>query len=123
MNTFSKTEILCNKKLISELYSNGDSYSDDLFRIVFCKSFSETNLLKIQINVPKRNITSAVKRNRIKRQIKEAIRKNKYFLIENLKNKGVSLNCAILYQVSILNSSEIIEEKIISLFDRLIKKI
>ena len=121
MYTFRKSERLCNKKLTKELYLNGDSYTEEFLRIVYYKSFFKSEFLKIQIIVPKRNVPSAVKRNRIKRQIKEAVRKNKYFLIQHLREKEICLNCAILYQVKQQKSSAIIEEKIISLFQRLVK--
>ena len=48
-------------------------------------------------------------------------KKNKYFLIQHLKEKEIGLNCAILYQINQQKSSAIIEEKIISLFQRLLK--
>ena len=121
MHTFRKSERLCNKKLTKELYSKGDSYTEEFLRIVFNKTFFNSNFLKVQIVVPKRNIANAVKRNRIKRQIKEAVRKNKYFLIRHLREKEICLNCAILYQINQQKSSAIIEEKIISLFQRLVK--
>ena len=121
MYTFRKSERLCNKKLIKELFLKGDSYTEEFLRIVYNKSFFKTDFLKIQIIVPKRNIASAVKRNRVKRQIKEAIRKNKYFLIQYLREQGICLNCAILYQFKKEKSSVIIEEKIISLFQHLVK--
>ena len=121
MYTFRKSERLCNKKLTKELYLKGDSYTEEFLRIVFNKTILNSDFLKVQIVVPKRNVVSAVKRNRIKRQIKEAVRKNKYFLIQHLKEKEICLNCAILYQVKQQKSSAIIEEKIISLFQRLVK--
>ena len=121
MYTFRKSERLCNKKLIKELFLKGDSYTEEFLRIVYNKSFFKTDFLKIQIIVPKRNVASAVKRNRIKRQIKEAIRKNKFFLIQHLREKDICLNCAILYQDKQQKSSAIIEKKIISLFQHLVK--
>ena len=121
MYTFRKSERLCNKKLTKELYLKGDSYTEEFLRIVYNKSFFNSDFLKVQIIVPKRNVVSAVKRNRIKRQIREAVRKNKYFLIQHLREKEICLNCAILYQVKQQKSSAIIEEKIISLFQRLVK--
>ena len=121
MYTFRKSERLCNKKLTKELYLKGDSYTEEFLRIVYKKSFFNSDFLKVQIIVPKRNVVSAVKRNRIKRQIREDVRKNKYFLIQHLREKEICLNCAILYQVKQQKSSVIIEEKIISLFQRLVK--
>ena len=121
MYTFRKSERLCNKKFTKELYFKGDSFTEEFLRIVYRKPFFNSDFLKVQIIVPKRNVASAVKRNRIKRQIKEAVRKNKYFLIQYLKEKEICLNCAILYQIKQQKSSAIIEEKIISLFQRLVK--
>ena len=121
MYTFRKSERLCNKKLTKELYLKGDSYTEEFLRIVYNKSFFSTDFLKLQIIVPKRHVASAVKRNRIKRQIREAVRRHKYFLIQHLKEEEISLNCAILYQIKQQKSSAIIEKKIISMFQRLVK--
>jgi len=123
MYTFSKSERLCNKKSIQNLFLNGQSISEDVIRLVYLKSNQTQEYLKSQIVVPKKNVSGAVGRNHIKRQIKEAIRKNKFVLIDFFKENKIYMNCAVIYQSSNKYPSYIIEEKIIVLFKRLISKL
>jgi len=51
----------------------------------------------ILISVPKKKIKRAVKRNRIKRQIRETYRMRKYDLTDPLKEKKESMFIAFLY--------------------------
>lgn len=123
MYTFSKSERLCNKKSIQNLFLNGQSISEDFIRLVYLKSNQTQEYLKSQIVVPKKNVSGAVGRNHIKRQIKEAIRKNKFVLIDFFKENKIYMNCAVIYQSRNKYPSYIIEEKIIILFKRLISKL
>ena len=54
--------------------------------------------VNILIVVPKKNISKAVDRNRIKRVIRESYRKNKNNLIEVVKKQNKKINIAIIYQ-------------------------
>ena len=123
MYTFSKSERLCNKTSIQNLFLNGQSISEDFIRLVYLKSNQTQEYLKSQIVVPKKNVSGAVERNHIKRQIKEAIRINKFVLIDFLKENKIYMNCAVIYQSRNKYPSYIIEEKIIILFKRLISKL
>ena len=123
MYTFSKSERLCNKTSIQNLFINGQSISEDSIRLVYLKSNQTQEYLKSQIVVPKKNVSGAVHRNHIKRQIKEAIRKNKFVLIDFFKENKIYMNCAVIYQSRNKYPSYIIEEKIIVLFKRLISKL
>ena len=51
----------------------------------------------ILISVSKRRFKRAVKRNRVKRQIREVYRKNKQPLLDGLQNKGQRLAIAFIY--------------------------
>ncbi len=66
----------------------------------------------ILISVPKKRFKRAVKRNRIKRQIREAYRKNKYILFDVLEKHEYSAAIAFIYVSSEEFSSSEIEEKI-----------
>ena len=123
MYTFSKSERLCNKTLIQNLYSNGKSISEEFIRLVYLESNQTQKYLKSQIVVPKKIVSRAVDRNHIKRQIKESIRKNKFLLIDFFKENKIYMNCAVIYQSRNKYPSYIVEEKIIVLFKRLISKL
>ena len=73
--------------------------------------------------MPKRHVTRAVNRNLVKRQMREAFRKNKIILIDFLKINAKQLNFAIIYQISEIKETILIEEKIKSSIIRLIEKL
>jgi ribonuclease P protein component len=101
MNTFKKSERLCDLKSTENLFSNGKSLSEDPFRLVYLEvGETRDSFVKTQIVVPKRNITKAVNRNKIKRCIKEAFRKHKSYLISELEKKNKKVNLSIIYQSS-----------------------
>ena len=123
MNTYKKSERLCNKKLTENLFVNGKSISEDIFRIVYINVENQEPILRSQIIVPKRNIAKAVDRNFIKRQIRESYRKNKHIIIDFLKKHNKSLNFAIIFQESSAKETIMVEEKIKGMFNRLVKTI
>ena len=120
MYTYKKSERLCNKKLTENLFKNGKSISEDFFRIIYINTDSQDPILRSQIIVPKRNITKAVDRNFIKRQIRESYRKNKHIIIDFLKKHNKSLNFAIIFQESSAKKTILVEEKIKEIFNRLV---
>ena len=124
MFSLNKSERLCSKSSITELFLNGSSINEDPFRIIFLASdYSRDAYFKSQFIVPKRHVSRAVDRNLIKRQIREALRKNKTMLIDFLQYNRKQLNFAIIYQISEIKETIFIEEKIKSLIIRLIKKL
>lgn len=124
MFSLNKSERLCGKSSTSELFLNGCSINDDSFRVIFIdQDYSREVYFKSQFIVPKRHVSRAVDRNLIKRQMREALRKNKIMLIDFLKKTSKQLNFAIIYQISEIQETDLIEEKIKSLIIRLIKKL
>jgi ribonuclease P protein component len=124
MFSLNKSERLCGKLSTTELFLNGSSINDDSFRIIFlAQAYTREVYFKSQFIVPKRHVSRAVDRNFIKRQIREALRKNKTMLIDFLQKNRKQLNFAIIYQISEIQESFLIEEKIKSLIIRLIKKL
>ena len=78
--TLEKRERMNSKILIEKLFSGGSkSLSAFPLRIVYMLVEDE-NLptASLLISVPKKRFKRAVKRNRVKRQIREAYRKNKF---------------------------------------------
>ena len=96
--TFRKEERLKGKKDFDAVFKSKTSFILYPFRVFW--QVSEGEMIypaKLGISVPKRNFKLAVKRNRIKRQIREAYRKNKETLYEHLKLKGMKLLIALVY--------------------------
>ena len=80
-----KEERLCSQKLIDDLFNSGKNHSLSAFpvRSVYMLVPQTDNAkAKILISVPKRRFKQAVKRNRIKRQLREAYRRNKHLLFK-----------------------------------------
>lgn len=98
-NTFSKNEKLCSEKLISRVFADGKSIVKYPLRAVYIiddLKEGEEPLCQVLVSVPKKRFKRAVKRNRIKRLIREAYRLNKYSLVVANKSKRVSLSFVML---------------------------
>lgn len=110
----SKSERICSKTLIDKMFSGGSkSFSIYPIRVVFMEiEKNENALASILISVPKKRFKRAVKRNRIKRQIREAYRKNKYTLLDVLENHKNGVAISFIYLSSEEYPSIEIEEKI-----------
>ena len=74
------------------------------------------------ISVPKKNLKSAVQRNRVKRQIREAYRKNKHILSSGYADYNKSqLIMAIIYTGKTIPDSSEVEKKLILILHLIIK--
>lgn len=77
-NTLPKTERLYHKKTIDSLFKGGKSKSMTAFplRLVYMP-MEDGDRCEMLVSVPKRNLHRANKRNRVKRQVREAYRTHK----------------------------------------------
>lgn len=83
--TYSKKEKLKSKKLIDQLFSEGQSVSAFPLRLVYLQTaFDDDVIVKTGVSVSKRNFKMAVDRNRVKRLLREAYRLNKAVYFNNL---------------------------------------
>ena len=120
MFEFPKNHKLCREKVIERLFSNNNSFVENPLRLMwrFEKNTDEV-AIKSLIVVPKKRLNLASERNKVKRRIREALRKNKLTLDEYLKESKKQINLAIIYQQDEILDSTIIEEKIKVLLGRL----
>lgn len=99
-NTFPKAEKLCRTKSIDALFAKGESFIAYPLRVVYCIEDEADETLQIAsvlINVSKKKFKRAVKRNRVKRLIREAYRLNKAPYTQLLRTHGKRMDIAFLY--------------------------
>lgn len=96
---FSKTERLKSRKLIEQAFSEGKSFAVFPLRLVYVKAelSEDSGPVQVGFTVPKRAFRSAVWRNRIKRQMREAFRLKKNILQESLADTTAQFAWMILY--------------------------
>ena len=111
-NTLHKVERLDKKKIIEKMFAGGSrSFSVFPLRVVYLPVEELEADASILISVSKRRFKPAVKRNRVKRQIREAYRVNKHELLNVLAERKCRLAIAFIYLSDQLVESSIIEDR------------
>lgn len=106
---FPKKEKLKSRKLIEQLFAEGESVSKFPLKLFYIPaSFEEDVKIKATVSVSKRNFRSAVSRNHIKRLMREAYRLNKYIAAENIESQYAFI---FLYLSKEKPTFELIEKK------------
>lgn len=124
-NTLSKQERLHGEKRIEQLFSSGSSFIAYPLRVVFLKKkrLEAVSDVSIMVSVSKKKFKRAVKRNRMKRLVREAFRLNKQPFYNLCEKYNLSLDIAFLYLKDELSDFAEIEKAILkvvsSLTDRL----
>ncbi len=110
---FKKTERLSRKNKIKELFTRGSSFYLRPLRIKYTPG--EGKVHQVVITVPKRIFKKAVDRNRVKRFIREAYRKQK-FIISTLS----PLSIAFIYNGDQQVDQEIVEAAVKSALEKIV---
>ena len=115
---FRKEERIVSNLLIETLFekSNSQSLTAYPLRAVYLKTEHREGCAPVQllISVPKKKFKHAVDRNRVKRQIREAYRKNKS-LLEGAVEEGQMLLIAIIWLSDKHFATNEVEKRVISL--------
>ncbi len=116
-NTLPKTERLYHKKLIDSLFKGGKSRSMTAFplRLVYMPMDGD-GCCEMLVSVPKRNLHRANKRNRVKRQVREAYRRHK----DIVGDKHLAM--AFIWLDTRLWDSTDVERHMVSLLNRVKEK-
>lgn len=133
---------MCSQIAIEKLFTGGNkSLSAYPVRAVYCKQERNKIAVEVLISVAKRHLHHAVDRNRAKRQLREAYRKNKHILLDALEGKTLSaepnitnnepssdpfpmaLSLAFIWLADDLHSSAEVEEKVINLLQRIAEQL
>ena len=122
--TLSKEERLSWKRYIDQLFAKGQSFVAFPLWVVYLPV--EEDLLapvSILISVPKKKFKRAVKRNLIKRQIREVYRVRKYTLIDPLVEKNSRMLVAFLYLDKEIRSFAEMEKAMTKALTTLVNKV
>ena len=122
-NTLSKDERLCSRTAIEELFNSSSHRSMTVFplRVVYVerKRFADEQTLQMLVSVPKKSFKRAVKRNRVKRQVREAFRMSKQPLTELLTERNLTLDVAFIWLDNNLHSSNEVK----SIVEKMLRRI
>lgn len=131
-NSLGKEERISSMKLIDKLFQGGHSRSMTAFplRLVYMKYVREGACPPAQmlVSVPKRCFKRAVKRNRVKRQVREAYRRHKHILWDVIGENGGNAGwnavaMAFIWIDDKLYDSSTVEQRVKSLLERAAEKL
>lgn len=120
--TLSKEERICSKKLINELFTgNGRSMTAFPLRVMFMKRtiVDDQPRAAMLVSVPKRYFKHAVDRNRVKRQVREAFRRNKSIITQNLTDDHEAVAMAFVWLTNEKFPSSEVENRMVRLLTRI----
>ena len=99
-HSFDRTERLKSRKVIGSLFKGGNSYVAYPLRVVWVKMEEGVEMesaAQVAISVSKRIFKTAVARNRLKRQIREAYRLHKQELYDKLAAADHRIALMLMY--------------------------
>lgn len=123
---FGKHERLKSDILISNLYQKGQTVTKYPLRITYLlhhKTYFTDSSVKVSINAGKKGLRLAVKRNRMKRVLRDIYRHHKHVIGNTLDQHGLCLSLAVVYVGSHLSDYDTLERLYIKLQKRLIDSI
>lgn len=117
-----KEQRLYKKKAIQLLFEKGKGFNFYPFRVVVHAHASEADepsIPRFLVSVSKKRFHHAVKRNRVKRLVREAWRRNKSEIVVKCEKNKITFDVALVYTATAILPYEDIEKKIKQLSLRL----
>ncbi len=122
--TLSKEERLSWKRHIDVLFEKGESFISFPLRVVYLPAIEQMpSTVSMLVSIPKKRFKRAVKRNLLKRQVREAFRLDKYKLIEPLEAENKQMMVAFLYVDKEVHSFNAIEKAMSKALNMLCNKL
>lgn len=122
--TLHKEERLCSQKTIEDLFTSGESFLAYPLKVVFLKvELSQPFPACAAFTASKRNFKRAVKRNILKRRMREAYRLNKLDLYHELALKDLHIAIMFVYIGKDIAEYSVIEKAMTSARKKLLAKI
>ena len=107
--TFGKVNKLVSKKDIEILFANKKTAYNFPLKAHYTYFKTTKSEIKFVISAPKRIFKRAHDRNRIKRLMREAIRKNKLSLAQHLETEAYGIHVFVIYSNVVLFSRQLIQ--------------
>ena len=124
--TFSKRERIVSRTLMERLFNKGNSQSVSVYPLRMVYIIKERQEgeepVEVLVSVSKRHFKRAVKRNRVKRQIREAYRHRKYLLVSRVP-EGKMLAAAFIWQADDLLDSRRVDSSLGKLIEKVAERL
>ena len=119
-----KYERICKENDIQALFDKGVGVSVYPYRVIYLFRHDESRpvTVRLLVSVSKKRFHHAFKRNRVKRLVREAWRKNKAELYEICQRDNISVDVALVYTATVIHSYEEMLEKTKKAVQEMVKK-
>lgn len=121
-NTFPKEEHLCGQTAIDMLFRKGKSFLAFPVKVTYILTTDEVPV-RCMVVAPKKKFKHAVDRNLVKRQLREAYRKNKHALFDWVETHQQQLHLSMVFVSDRHIPSHVVERKIKVALDKLLEKL
>jgi ribonuclease P protein component len=122
--TLKKEERLCSQKVIGEMFTSGESFLSYPLKVVFQKTeLPGSYPVQAAFTVSKRNFKRAVKRNLLKRRMREAYRLNKPGFYHEITGKELQMAIMFVYIGKDMAEYAVIEKAMISALKKMLAKV
>ena len=103
-----KYERICKENDIQALFDKGVGVTVYPYRVIYLFHHDESRpvTVRLLVSVSKKRFHHAFKRNRVKRLVREAWRKNKAELYEICQRDNISVDVALVYTATVIHSYE-----------------
>jgi ribonuclease P protein component len=118
-NTLPGHERLKSRKIIQQLFKEGKAFSVFPLRVVYLEVSNIEPLLQAGFTVGTKHFKRAVKRNRIKRLLRETYRLNKHSLKSSLEEKNIHLAVFFMFTGKELPEYPLVLEKMNVVLEKL----